>query len=277
MKIENLKLKIRPNKLLGQNFLVNPHIQEEIVAAGEIGPEDIVIEVGPGTGLLTKPLLSTGAKILAVEKDRQLAELLGESLIDSPNLEIIPEDILQFKPQNYKLEEGQYKVLGNIPYYLTSHLIRTILEEWPRPAAIVLMIQKEVAQRIVALPPKLNLLALSIQFYGQAKIIRHVAKGNFRPAPKVDSSIIKIIPEELSAERSRLVTPFFRIIKAAFSGKRKQLINSLSSGLSIPKTELEAAFQKVNIDSKRRPESLNIQEWLRLTSLLSLPSLVDAD
>lgn len=263
------------NKLLGQHWLINPEIHKKMVAAAEIVSTDIILEVGPGTGLLTKHLALTGAKILAVEKDRELAEKLQKEFLAIKNVTIIQGDILKIKLQNYGLSTRGYKLLGNLPYYLTSRLIRSLLEDWPQPQLAVLMVQKEVAQRMTAQPPAMNLLGLAVQWYAQAEIITSVAKGNFRPIPKVDSAIVKIIPQPLSAEKTRLTPLLFKIARASFAGKRKQLLNSVASGLAISKTKLEQVFQTINLDGHRRPETLSISEWLKLSSALS--SLSPAD
>lgn len=260
---------LKANKLLGQNWLINPKIHQKILAAAEIVPADVILEVGPGTGLLTKLLVQTGARVLAIEKDHQLAEQLARQFKIYKNVTIIPGDILKIKPQNYGLSTKDYKILGNIPYYLTSHLLRLILEKWPAPKLIVMTIQKEVAQRIIASPPHMNLLGLAVQWHAQAEIIATVAKGNFRPVPKVDSAVVKIIPQPLDPEKARLTPFLFKIARVSFSGKRKQLLNSVATGLSISKTDLELIFKKMDLDGQRRPETLSIPEWQKLSSTLS--------
>lgn len=266
---------LKANKLLGQNWLINPKIHQKILAAAEIVPTDVILEIGSGTGLLTKPLVQTGAKVLAVEKDRELAEKLQKEFAAIENVTIIPGDILKINPQNYGLSTKNYKLIGNIPYYLTSHLLRLVLEKWPAPKLIVMTIQKEVAQRIVASPPHMNLLGLAVQWHAQAEIIATVAKGNFRPVPKVDSAIIKITPQPLDPEKARFTPFLFKIARTSFSGKRKQLLNVLASGLGISKTDLEQIFRTIGFDGHRRPETLSIPEWLKLSSTIS--SLLPAD
>lgn len=263
------------NKLLGQNWLINPKIHETIIEAAEISSTDMILEVGPGTGLLTKPLAQTGAKILAVEKDLALVKELEKQFEKAKNVTIIPGDILKFNPQDYQLQTINYKLLGNIPYYLTSHLIKLALEKWPRPERLILMVQKEVAQRLLARPPRMNLLGLSVQFYADVQLIRLVSKGNFRPIPKVNSAIIKIIPQELSVEQRAWAPVLFKIARAGFSGRRKQLVNSLSTGLGITKEKVEAAMVTAKIEGRRRPETLTLPEWLNLSS--SLSSLLPVD
>lgn len=253
---------LKAKKTLGQNFLVNRGILDKIMAVAEIIKSDTVLEIGPGTGILTEKLAekvrSTGSgqagRVVAVEKDRQLIMPLRERFKNS-NTEIAEGDILKFNPIRHSLTANDYKVVGNIPYYITSHLLKTIFEEWPTPKSIVLMVQKEVAQRIMAKPPHMNLLALSVQFYSEPKIISYVSRGSFRPMPKVDSAIVSLKPkaERLKPEQRE---KFFKIIKTAFAGKRKQLKNTI--GLEI--------LNKAGIKPKSRPEELSLEDWLKIAS-----------
>src|SRR3990167_9618841 len=233
-------MKLFPKKSLGQNFLINQRILDKIIQAVEVEPEDIIIEVGPGTGNLTEKLAKKADQVIAIEKDRRLIELLKEKFKDS-NIEIVEGDALEVDIGNLLLSsislaygrKVNYKVVGNIPYYITSNLLRSIFEKWPRPELIVLTVQKEVAKRIVVKPPDMNLLALSIQFYSDAEIISYVSKGSFRPIPKVDSAIIKLTPRD----QPLLTDPkmFFKLIRAGFSGKRKQLVNNLAKNFGMIK------------------------------------------
>lgn len=260
---------IKASKKLGQNWLINPSIHRTIVEAAEISPTDNILEIGPGTGLLTEYLAKTGSNLIAVEKDKHLISILQDKFKNQKNVKIVEGDILNFNPEKYELKEGNYKVIGNIPYYLTSHLLKITLEKWPRPKLILLTVQKEVAKRIVAKPPDTNLLGLSVKFYADAKIIRHVSKKNFRPVPKVDSAVVKIIPRKLDPFLLKLAPDFFRIAQAGFRGKRKQILNSLSSGLKIPRVTLGKRLEEAGIDPKRRPETLNFDEWIKLSQILS--------
>ena len=258
----------RAKKSLGQNFLINPGVLDKITAAAELNKNDTVLEIGPGTGVLTEKLAETlrqsseqeAGRIIAVEKDRQLAEKLGEKFKNT-NVEIVEADILKLDIEklfgNLKLEirNSHYKVVGNIPYYIASHLLKTVFEKWPRPKLIVLMVQKEVAQRIVAKPPKMNLLALSVQFYAEPTIVNYVSRGSFRPMPKVDSAIISLRPKALSL-KPEFKKEFFKLIKTAFAGKRKQLKNTV--GLEI--------LKKAGIKPKTRPEELSLDDWGNLTA-----------
>ena len=280
-----------PNKHLGQVFLKNRIYLSKIIKAAEIKPNDLVLEIGPGTGILTEALLQTGAKVVAIEKDPKMVDFLQNRFKNNKNLTVIQADIRDFIQnqgfKNLKLTVychsrpaskcgvnssgnlSSYKVIGNIPYYLTSHLIQLLLESKDKPKIIVLMIQKEVAQRIIAQPPKMNLLALSVQFYSTPKIICFVPKSAFWPQPKVDSTIIQLIPKKILLSFPRKREPqFFQLIKAGFSHPRKLLINNLSYNLKIPQDQLQQVFAKLNISLKTRPQELPLQTWLNLTKYL---------
>ncbi len=262
---------IKAKKSLGQNFLINEGVLDKIIQAAEISPEDIVLEVGPGTGKLTKRLSGKAKRIVAVEKDRRLIEPLKEKFSNT-NVEIIEGDVLTLEIEelfrNFKLEttersravadmairNSNYKVIGNIPYYITSYFLRTIFEKWPEPKLIVLMIQKEVSRRIVAKRGEMNLLALSVQLYADPEIIMDVSKGSFRPSPKVDSSVIKLTPN-LKADKETILTAL-RIAKKAFAGKRKQIKNTLKG----------FDFESLGVSPETRPEDLDISDWLNLAS-----------
>lgn len=269
----------KPNKFLGQHWLINPKIHKAMVEAGEVISGDIILEVGSGTGLLTKHLAQTGAQIIAIEKDPRLARELTDKYKNDKNVKIMEGDILKNEEWQIGLAVGSYKAIGNIPYYLTSRLIQSFLDPsiagWPTPKLLIFMVQKEVALRITATPPKMNLLGLSVQFYANAQMVQSVSKGNFRPSPQVDSAIIKIAPQNLSSTKKQLAPFLFKIAHAGFAGKRKQLLHSLSAGLELPKAEIETAMAKANIAGQRRPETLNVPEWLNLS--LSLSSLLSVD
>ena len=269
IKNELAKLGIKPKKSLGQNFLINERIYKKIIDAAEIQKGNTVIEVGPGLGTLTQFLLDTGAEVLAIEKDHKLAEYLKTKFADEKRAKIIEENILGFQPQNYKLQITNYKIVGNIPYYLTSHLLRTVFEKWPTPKLVVLMIQKEVAQRIVAKPPNMSLLAVYVQFYADPKIISYVSKNCFWPSRKVDSAIIKITPRgQTSRQAGGQTSPdlFFRVVKAGFSQPRKQLSNNLSKILKMDRKKVNEWLSRNNIGSSQRAETLSIENWKNLTN-----------
>jgi len=260
----------RPSKGLGQNFLIDKNILDKIITAGELKPNDVVLEIGPGIGTLTQKLAESGRKIIAVEKDKVMCEILKETLAEYSaqggpssgwkNIEIINADIL--KSQIPISNDQNYKIIANLPYYITSPVIRKFLEAENPPEFMVLMLQKEVAQRICANPPDMSLLSVSVQFYAEPEIISYVSKNCFLPAPKVDSAIIKIMPKTVRDPISHEL--FFKIVKAGFSQPRKQLAPNLSKMLKISKEETINWLAKNNIDPKQRAETLSVQDWENL-------------
>lgn len=255
---------INPQRSKGQNFLVTESIYDKIVASAEIKSTETVVEVGPGLGFLTAKLAKKASKVIAVELDDRLAEVLRIA-IDSQgveNVEIVNQDILKFNPENI----GPYKIVANIPYNISSILLRNFLSAKNKPEAMVLMVQKEVAERIVVKAPDMNMLALSVQFFGEAKIIREVKAGNFWPEPKVDSAVIKITTRKTkySPEDEKI---FFRLAKIGFAAKRKMLKNNLCGGLKLKGEErkkIEEIFEKINFSSKLRAEDLSLENWEKL-------------
>lgn len=260
------ELGLRPSKGLGQNFLVDETVPPKILAAAEAGPDDAVIEIGPGVGVLTLRLAPLVRKLTAVELDTRLYPYLKEALAPYPGARLVEGNALEFEPVD--LEPESYKLIANIPYYITSAILRHFLENPHRPERVVLMVQKEVAQRIVARPPDMSLLAVSVQFYGRPKIWSYVPAGAFFPPPKVDSAVLLVEiykPEERpcpGVDEKR----FFDMVRAGFSQKRKQLANSLASGLApaLDKARVQAALSRAGIDGTRRAESLSLQEWAKL-------------
>jgi len=280
-------------KRLGQHFLVDRGVLRKIIEAAELSPKDTVLEIGPGVGTLTQELAKRASRVIAVEKDPKMIEILKETIEDSGNVEIIQGDILKLRLQNPKSEirnpkqiqnskfkiPKHYKIVANLPYYITSPVIRKFLTSTGvRPLSMLLMVQKEVAQRIVARPPDMNLLAISVQFYAKPEIVSYVSKKSFWPQPKVDSAIIKITPYQpnklfacaFSHRTSRRRVQafrilFFKIVKAGFSQPRKQLINNLSTKLKLPREKMEEWLLKNNIQPQRRAETLSINNWLSLT------------
>lgn len=254
-----------PLKRLGQFFLIDKNALKEIIESAELSKEDVVLEIGPGIGTLTMELAKKVKKVITVEKDAKMVQILEKILKEKSvkNVKIINSDILKFLNTKYQIPNAKYKVVANIPYYLTSRLMRELLELKNKPRLIVLMVQKEVAQRICAKPPKMNLLAVSVQFYGKPEIVSFVSKKSFWPQPKVDSAIIKIskIKGRISKNFSNL---FFKIVKAGFSQPRKQLINSLSKKLGIDKIRIKEWLLKNKISPTKRPENLSLKEWLIL-------------
>ncbi|HZM25319.1 MAG TPA: 16S rRNA (adenine(1518)-N(6)/adenine(1519)-N(6))-dimethyltransferase RsmA [Anaerolineales bacterium] len=254
---------LRPHKGLGQSFLQDPLALEKIVSAAEIQPTDTVLEIGPGLGSLTRYLAVSAREVIAVELDPNLLPPLKAVLSPYQNVRFVHGDILELSLK-YLIAEKNYLVVANIPYYITSAVIRHLLEGEAKPRRIVLTIQKEVAQRICALPGDMSLLALSVQVYGKPRIVARIPAGAFFPAPKVDSAVLSVDIYPTPLIKPELLDTFFQLIKAGFSQKRKTLRNSLSSGLHISPAETADLLTRANIDPQRRAETLNIEEWEHL-------------
>lgn len=250
-----------PKKYLGQNFLIDKKVLHKIIQAAQLSKTDTVLEVGPGMGVLTKELATYTKKVIAIEKDSIMVSILQENLREFGNVEIIRGDILL--TTHYSLPT-QYKIIANIPYYLTSALIRKFLETPNPPSDMVLMIQKEVAQRICAKPPRMSLLAVSVQYYANASIAAYVKKECFWPKPKVDSAITKITPRSNSARQE--TQKFFAVVKAGFSQPRKQLGSNLSNVLGMEREKVSAWLHQNSIDPLRRAETLSVFEWEKLST-----------
>ncbi|MEK7194671.1 MAG: 16S rRNA (adenine(1518)-N(6)/adenine(1519)-N(6))-dimethyltransferase RsmA [Patescibacteria group bacterium] len=260
-------INIRAKKSLGQNFLKNPRILDSIVAAAELSKSETVLEIGPGTGFLTERLSIAAGRVVAVEKDQRL--ILGlQQKFSGSNVEIVEGDILKIKPEDFGLEPGKYSVVANIPYYLTSHLIRLILTAWPKPKCAILMVQEEVAKRIVAKPPDMNLLGLSVRAYAETRIVSRVSRGNFSPMPDVDSAVISIVPKTdkiRDTEREDIL----RLASAAFHGKRKMLSNTLSGATGHEKKEISNLLESLGLNPKIRPEEVSLESWINISKELS--------
>jgi 16S rRNA (adenine1518-N6/adenine1519-N6)-dimethyltransferase len=255
-----------PKKSLGQNFLINPHIIDKIVSAAEVSKDDIILEVGPGTGNLTKKLAEKAKKVIAIEKDHRLIEPLKETLNNYSNIEIIEADILRWAPSQLRWCPS-YKIVANIPYYISSNFIRKVSEEWSQPKLIVLTIQREVAQRIMAKSPHMNLLALSVQYYSEPEIIGYISKNNFRPVPKVDSAIIRLAPK-LIIHNTKYIMQLFNLMRIGFSERRKQLAGNLLKHLDISKEKTIGSLAKLGLSPTIRAEELSINQWQELAKIL---------
>jgi 16S rRNA (adenine1518-N6/adenine1519-N6)-dimethyltransferase len=255
---------LRAHKGLGQNFLQDPFALEKIASAAEIQPIDVVLEIGPGLGSLTRYLAVAAKEVVAVELDRKLFPALKSVLAPYPNVRLLHGDILKLSPKDL-FTESNYLVVANIPYYITSAVIRHLLESERKPRRIILTVQKEVAERICAQPGDMSLLALSVQVYGEPHIAAHIPAEAFFPAPKVDSAVLVVDIYTTPLIKEELLEPFFKLIKAGFSQKRKTLRNSLASGLHISPAKAAELLTGANIDPQRRAETLSIQEWENLS------------
>ncbi len=256
---------LSPSKGLGQNFLVDEHFLKQIAQMADIGSEDAVLEVGAGVGNLTRRLAQHAKIVVAVEKDLKIIPLLNEVVGSYSNIRIVAGDILQLDPQQLMQRDG-YIVAANIPYYITSALLRHILEAPLKPRRMVLTIQTEVARRICANPGDLSLLALSVQVYGKPQIVLDIPASAFNPLPKVNSAVLRVelFPQPLIPPE--LLDDFFHLIKAGFSQKRKMLHNALCAGLAWSKDVVTDLLASANIDSQRRAQTLSIAEWHSLTA-----------
>ncbi len=254
---------IQPKKSLGQNFLVEPAGLMKVIDAAELSGSEEVLEIGAGLGSLTYLLAQTCARVTTVEIDRHMLEPLAEALKPFTNVQIVPGDILELDPATLVSQEN-YVVVANIPYYITSAIIRHLLEAAFKPSRVILTIQKEVAQRIVARDGKMSLLSLSVFVFGEPEIVSTIPAGSFFPAPDVDSAVLRIRlhPEPLIP--SSQLDLFFKLAHAGFGQKRKTLRNSLSAGLSLPTNEVEVRLLEVDIEPSRRAETLSMAEWARL-------------
>ncbi|MDO8435850.1 MAG: 16S rRNA (adenine(1518)-N(6)/adenine(1519)-N(6))-dimethyltransferase RsmA [bacterium] len=284
------KYQTRPSKGFGQNFLIDKGVIRKIISTAQLMPEDTVLEIGPGLGSLTQELAKRVKTVISVEKDGRMVDILKETLRDCKNVKIIQGDILKifnFLPLKAGLN---YKVVANLPFYITAPVIRLFLElTEARPRSMVLMAQKEVAQRICAQPPDMNLLAVSVQFYvhphtkqgygvgAGPKIVSYVSKKSFWPQPKVDAAILRIAPL-INTDKKRVNTDlFFKIVKAGFSHPRKQIGNNLSKelalnqldGLKLEKEKISSWLRKNNIQPTQRAETLSINDWIGLTKSYS--------
>jgi 16S rRNA (adenine1518-N6/adenine1519-N6)-dimethyltransferase len=268
---------IKPKKSLGQNFLIDEGAAGPILEAAELSPHDVVLEVGPGLGALTRRLAATVARVVAVELDQRLMPVLQHTLAGYANVQLIHGDVLELDPAS--IMPPDYKVVANIPYYITSALLRHLLEAGVRepqsnnvrPTLLVLTVQEEVARRIVAQPDAMSLLAVSVQLYGRPRIVARLKAAAFYPRPRINSAVVRI---DLSAgPRPDLdvtdVDLFFQLARAGFGQRRKQLHNALANGLGRPPAEISATLAHAGIDPRRRAETLTLEEWAELTRAFS--------
>ncbi|MCA9355901.1 ribosomal RNA small subunit methyltransferase A [Candidatus Nomurabacteria bacterium] len=257
---------MKAKKSLGQNFLKVEKYLNKMVEAGELTSTDLVIEIGPGHGDLTEKILLTGTTLICIEKDRELIPLLEEKFhnhIKEGKLQIIEKDVLETDP--YEITKGKpYKIVANIPFYITGAIIEKFLSEKHRPEKMVLVTQKEVAERIVEKDGKSSILSLSVKFFGEPKFVTIIPKGAFVPSPKVDSAIVLInVSENIN---KNLEKKFFDLIHAAFAHKRKQMRSNLVIRYS--ENKVNVIFQKLDLDPKIRAEKIKIAQWVEAAKTL---------
>jgi 16S rRNA (adenine1518-N6/adenine1519-N6)-dimethyltransferase len=272
-----------PKRSLGQNFLVDETHLARIADAADLSKEDTVLEIGPGLGVLTRQLAQRAGRVIAVELDDRLIPILGELFADQPHVTFIHGDILTLDPAdlihslqisnpqspNPNPQPPAYKVVANLPYYITSAVLRHLLEAAHPPTVAVVMVQREVAQRMVAGPGDMSLLAVGVQFYAEARIVQRVPAGAFHPRPKVESAVVRLDVRPQPAVTGVEPAWYFAVVRAGFGQKRKQLANSLSAGLSLPKERIIAHMTAAQIDPRRRAETLSLAEWGELAKVFA--------
>lgn len=269
---------LRARKRLGQHFLVDEEVLGKIVDAAALEPRDVVMEVGPGLGFLTRELAGRAGSVVAVELDDRLAALLGQTLSPFPNVFIVNRSVLGIEPgtlirESVPLSDAEgplrYQVVANLPYYITSAVLRHFLEARERPDSMVVMVQKEVAAAIIARPGDMTLLSVSVQFYAEPRLVSYVPPSAFYPPPEVDSAVLRL--ELYSRPRVTVsdVDGFFNLVRAGFSTPRKQLVNSLARGLVRPRDGVLPLLERAGISPQRRAETLSIDEWAKLWRVYS--------
>jgi len=264
IKKELEKYNISPRKYLGQNFLISTWVYKKILEAANLSLEDKVLEVGAGLGYLTLLLSQKCKKVIAVEKDREIFKVLVEKTKTRKNIVCIRTDVRKFNPEESELKIKKYKIVANLPYYLTSFFLKIFLEKYP-PRKMTLLIQKEVAEKIIATNKKESILSLSVKFFAEPQIIAFTGKENFWPQPKIDSAILNLnLRERLLFNNKKL---FFEILKLGFSHNRKKLISNLSS--QFPKETILKIFRAINAPANCRPEDLSLSQWISLTRFFS--------
>jgi 16S rRNA (adenine1518-N6/adenine1519-N6)-dimethyltransferase len=265
------KYDIRARKGLAQHFLIDDGVLDKILETADLSRDDTVIEVGPGLGLMTAELAKMAGWVIAIELDNRLASILQETL-PYENIIVLNEDVLGTDPAkllkgsapHFPPQLSSYKVVANLPYYITSPVLRHFLEAKVKPEVMVVMVQKEVAQVICAEAGQRSLLSIAVQFYGRPSIVVDVPAASFYPPPEVDSAIVKIDIYKKPPVRVTDTEGFFRLVRAGFTNPRKQVANSLAQGLGLPKEVVLALLNKASIDPRRRAETFTLEEWAAL-------------
>ena len=268
-------MELRAKKSLGQHFLNSPSVLQKIIETARIAPGETILEIGPGTGVLTKALLDSGARVIAIEKDARSGALLQSrfaSEIESGGLRLCAGDVLEADRGALGLAEGSYAVVANIPYYITGAILESFLEQTPRPSRMVLLVQKEVAERITAKPTgnelvgKESILSISVKAFGTPRLIERVPRGAFTPPPSVDSAILAIddISDRRFKEKNIPISRFFKLVKAGFAHKRKYTKRNLEIVISGP--ELEAVWLRLGLNEKARAEDMDLEQWFSIAA-----------
>ncbi len=256
---------IRPTRAMGQNFLVEPSIVRRIAEVAEVGEADLVMEIGPGMGILTRELLARGATVIAVELDKELKRFLEDDLAGCNRLTLVERDARYIEIDRY-VGDRPYIVVANLPYSVATVIIRHFLESTSPPSALYVMVQREVAERMTAAPPDMSLLALACQLYTDPEIAFVVPPDVFLPPPKVESAVVAM---RVLADRPLLKAQWdmlFGLATMAFQRKRKTIANGLAQGLNMPKADVESVLVEAGIDPMRRPETMTVDEWILLAA-----------
>lgn len=260
------KISVVPDKLRGQCFLIDDNVVNKIISASNINKKDIVLEVGPGLGIMTAELVKKAKKVIAVEIDKKLASALSYNFKQAKNLKIVNEDILKSNIECMGLQNGKYKIVANLPYNITSRFFRVFLDPLNvRPKYMIVMIQKEVANRMIAKPGNMSKLAVMAQLYADISRLFDVSKNCFYPSPAVESTVIKIDIKQKLPDMNKKV--FFRLVSYGFSSKRKQLQNNLAAGMLLDRDLVKIKLKQVGLDEKVRAQELSVENWLELTKL----------
>ena len=250
-----------PRKSLAQHFLVDQGALSRVVAAAHLEATDVVVEIGPGTGLLTRLLVQRAARVIAIEMDQALVARLRESMADFPNLTVLHGDAREWDPSTVG---GPYKVVANLPYYAAVPIVRRFLESSLPPSLTVVTVQREVAQSMAASPGKMRLLSVAVQLYGKPSIVGYIQPRSFRPPPKVTSAIVRIETRPDAALSLSDTEAFFQVVRGGFSGPRKQLRNSLGHSFDLTGSRAEEVLWQAGIDPRLRAEALSLEDWGRL-------------
>lgn len=255
---------LKANKTYGQHFLLDEYVLQDMVDIAGVTKEDTVLEVGPGIGNLTRALLEKAGQVIAIEKDPQFLSLLNRIKKEHKNFSYVENDVLQQSLVELIPQNKPYKVVANIPYYVTGKIIQHFLAAEHKPISMTLLMQKEVAENLTASVGQLNLLGISVQLYADVKFVQVVRKDQFYPAPKIDSAVVHIVLHDKPKYKIGDEKKLFRVLKACFKGKRKQVHNTLTNNLQLDKNVVIQVLQECNIKPETRPQALTIDQWLML-------------
>lgn len=262
------KYNARPRHEQGQNFLIDDQVISDTIRAAELTTEDTALEIGPGFGVLTTALAAHAGKVITVEQDRDIFPAVQDIAKANPNIQPFNTPIQQFNLAEAELQDQKYKLVANLPYNITSWVLRQFVEHKPRPSMMVVMVQKEVAERVTAQPGQLSVLGVAMQLYTEPKIVRLVDKTSFHPQPKVQSAILKL--NIRTTPRVPEPEKLMRLVKIGFSAKRKKLQNNLKAGLQVSQENIQQAMQEAGLSETARAQELSIEEWNQLHSSLKV-------